>query len=219
MTDYSDAAYAATPPIFEWRHHRRRLRQLAAAAQREHHDHRQRHERQGGPRGRHGFGAFFGGGPWFATRRASRGDIRAAILALLLERPMHGYQIIQEIEARSQGAWRVSPGSVYPTLQQLQDEGLVRAVEEDGGRRVFELTESGRTEAAAVSSPPPWEEVAGGVDNDVVAMRDLIFQVSAAAWQVTKAGTSKQVSDAHDLMRETRRRLYQLLAEDPGQTG
>src|SRR4029077_18858701 len=97
----------------------------------------------GGPGG---FGQHFGPG-----RRAARGDVRAAILVLLAENPSHGYQIIQELERRSDGAWRASPGSVYPTLQQLEDEGLVRAVEADGGRRVFELTETGREEAAKLA--------------------------------------------------------------------
>ncbi len=78
------------------------------------------------------FGAGFGGPggfgqPFGPGRRAARGDVRAAILVLLAEKPSHGYQIIQELERRSDGAWRASPGSVYPTLQQLEDEGLVRA--------------------------------------------------------------------------------------------
>src|SRR5579884_3118357 len=118
--------------------------------------HRMRHNARhgGGPFGRgpaFGGGArgFAFGGPFFfgGGRRAGRGDIRSAILALLAEQPMHGYQIIQELERRSEGAWRPSPGSVYPTLQQLEDEGLVKTVEQEGGRKVFELTDAGRTEA------------------------------------------------------------------------
>ena len=105
--------------------------------------------------GRHGFGPpgfdrmFFGPG-----RKAGRGDIRATILALLAEEPMHGYQIIQEVTDRTGGAWRPSPGSVYPTLQQLEDEELVRTVHTDG-RRVFELTDAGREQAAALPSQTP----------------------------------------------------------------
>ena len=100
------------------------------------------------------------GGPWHAGpghfgagRRAGRGDIRAAILALLAEAPKHGYQIIREIAERSEGAWTPSPGSVYPTLQQLTDEGLVRS-DETEGKRVYELTEEGRTSAADRAPAP-----------------------------------------------------------------
>ncbi|MGA8788951.1 MAG: PadR family transcriptional regulator, partial [Paenarthrobacter sp.] len=74
--------------------------------------------------------------------RAGRGELRSAILALLAERPMHGYQIIHEIEERSGGSWKPSAGSVYPTLQLLADEGFVSA-EESNGRKIYSLTEAG----------------------------------------------------------------------------
>src|SRR5579884_3281552 len=164
----------------------------------------------GGPRG------FPFGGPWFGGgRRAGRGDIRAAILALLAEQPMHGYQIIQELERRSDGAWRPSPGSVYPTLQQLEDEGLVKAVEQETGRRVFELTDAGQTEAKAATGPAPWDEAAGSVDDDLHSLRDLFAQTAAATWQVARHGTPKQIASAQEVLRDTRKRMYQLLAEDP----
>ena len=118
--------------------------------------------------------------------RAGRGDIRAAILALLAEQPMHGYQIMRELRDRSGGAWRVSPGSVYPTLSQLEDEELIQA-EQQGGKRVFSLTESGTTEAAAAPSEP-WAEVASDVPPAIVELRDLIYQVRAATRQVVHAG-------------------------------
>ena len=93
-------------------------------------------------------------GPGYAFgRRAGRGDIRAAILALLAEQPMHGYQIIQELTERTGGVWRPSPGSVYPTLQQLEDEELVRETASDSGKRVYELTDAGREQAAATHPP------------------------------------------------------------------
>jgi len=170
----------------------------------------------GGAGGRFQFGwPGFGGG-----RRAGRGDIRTAILQLLLEKPMHGYQVIQELETRSRGAWRPSPGSVYPTLQQLEDEGMVRTTESEAGRRVYELTDGGRAEAKATSAgTPPWEEVGGTVDDDLAALRDLFFQTAAATWQVARAGTSKQLEQAHEILRDARRRLYQLLAdEEPAPT-
>jgi DNA-binding PadR family transcriptional regulator len=163
------------------------------------------------------FGRGFPFGPGFAGggRRHGRGDIRAAILALLAEQPMHGYQVIQELSERSGGAWRPSPGSVYPTLQQLEDEGLVRAVQSEAGRRAYELTEAGRAEAAASTrGSAPWEDAAGEREGELPAMRELFFQVAAATWQVAQAGSSRQHAAAAEVLRDARRRLYQLLAED-----
>ena len=163
--------------------------------------------------GRRGFGPpgfdrmFFGPG-----RKAGRGDIRATILALLAEQPMHGYQIIQEVGERTGGAWRPSPGSVYPTLQQLEDEELVRAVQGDG-RRVFELTDTGREQASALPSATPWESAGEGND-DLAALRDTAFQLLGATRQVAMAGSAKQIESAQAILKEARRGIYQLLAED-----
>jgi DNA-binding PadR family transcriptional regulator len=179
-----------------------------------------RHHRGGGPGwagfGPGAFGRGFPFGPPFAGggRRAGRGDIRAAILALLAEKPMHGYQIIQELAERSGGAWRPSPGSVYPTLQQLEDEGLVRAVQSEAGRRVHELTEAGRAEAASAGGRSPWEEAAEHQAGEPSGLRELFLQVAAAAWQVAQAGSSGQHAAAAEILKDTRRRLYQLLADD-----
>ncbi len=126
---------------------------------------------------------------------------------------MHGYQVIQELERRTEGRWRPSAGSVYPTLQQLQDEGLVKATELEAGRRVFELTDAGREEAAASTSPPPWEDVAPAHD-DATSLKELLAQVAAATWQVTRSGSTKQVGQATEILRDVRKRLYQLLADD-----
>ncbi len=212
----SDEATWPGAGVSDWpidRHHLRHLLKAAGS-----------HHRGRGPGGARGFGgprgfapgAGFPGGrgfPWGGGHRAGRGDIRAAILALLLEEPMHGYQVIQELESRTGGRWRPSPGSVYPTLQQLEDEGLVRAVELEAGRRVFELTDRGREEASASAGPPPWEEAAGS-EHDVSSMRELFLQVGAATWQVTQAGTAKQVIQAAEILRDARKRLYHLLADD-----
>src|SRR5919199_6125988 len=116
----------------------------------------------GGPRGgwqRGPWGGLGPGGPPFGrgAPRVRRGNVRAAILALLAERPMHGYEIIQELESRTGGVWRPSPGSVYPTLQLLEDEGLITS-EESGGRRRFSLTDEGRAEAQRETEAPPWAE-------------------------------------------------------------
>ena len=149
----------------------------------------------------------------FGGRRAGRGDIRAAIIALLAEHPMHGYQIIREIAERSEGAWTPSPGSVYPTLQQLTDEGLVRSAETDG-KRVYELTDEGRARAGSRSGALPWEEAAEDADDDLVALRDLAFQVMAATRQVAHAGSKEQLAAAQEILRGARKSLYRLLAED-----
>jgi len=162
---------------------------------------------------RHGRRRHRHGGPGYAFgRRAGRGDIRAAILALLAEEPMHGYQIIQELTERTGGVWRPSPGSVYPTLQQLEDEDLVRETASESGKRVYELTDTGREQAA--SSPAPWSAVAGESEDALVALHDLAHQVIAATRQVAHAGTATQLDEAQTVLRETRRSLYRILSED-----
>ena len=162
----------------------------------------------GGPRGR-GLGGSFESG-----RRAGRGDVRAAVLALLSESPMHGYQVIQEIVERSNGAWTPSPGSVYPALQLLQDEGLVTATESDG-KRVFTLTDAGRTEAESRKGGPlPWDAAARGERGGSSQLRDVVMQVAAAVRQIGMAGSEAQVAKAISVLNATRRDLYRILAED-----
>lgn len=155
-------------------------------------------------RGPGGPGSFFGHGP-----RANRGDIRAAILALLVEGPMHGYQIIQEIATRSGGVWAPSPGSVYPTLQHLEEEGLVASEHRDG-KNVFSLTEPGQ--ATNPGARAPWEEV--GVDARLVELRNGIGQVANAVRQIVHTGTPAQVAAAKSVLADARRDLYRILAED-----
>jgi DNA-binding PadR family transcriptional regulator len=167
-------------------------------------------------RGRHGrgpFGAGFGGPGFGPGRRAGRGDMRAAILALLAEEPMHGYQIIQVISERSGGNWTPSPGSVYPTLQQLEDEGLIEPADSETGRRVFALTDAGREADRADSAPAPWETV-DSADDDLIELRNLVQQVVAATRQVAQAGTAAQITGAQDVLRAARKGIYRLLAED-----
>jgi DNA-binding PadR family transcriptional regulator len=148
-------------------------------------------------------------------RRTSRGDVRAAVLALVAEQPRHGYEIIQEITDRSGGAWRPSPGSVYPTLSQLEDEGLV-AVEKAEGRRVVRLTDAGtayvaehRAELDAV-----WESV-GRRDDDEGATQlwEQLSQLHAATHQVMQAGTPEQIAAASTALADARKAIYRLLAE------
>jgi DNA-binding PadR family transcriptional regulator len=162
-------------------------------------------------------GAAGWGGPGFRGergRRAGRGDVRAAIITLLAEAPMHGYQMIQELAERSGGAWRPSPGSIYPALQLLQDEGLVSAEERDG-KRVFTLTDEGRAQAAArADGPTPWDAAAAGEGGDLAALRQLTDQLVGAVIQVASAGSTTQIEAAKGLLGSTRRELYRLLAQD-----
>jgi DNA-binding PadR family transcriptional regulator len=179
------------------------------------HHHGERHvERHAHRHGRRGHDWDFGGRRFESGHRAGRGDVRAAVLALLNEQPMHGYQIIQELAERSSGAWTPSPGSVYPALQLLQDQGLVTASEADG-KRVFSLTDSGRAEAASRGEAPlPWETAARGARVGFRQLRELISQVHAATHQVAAAGSDAQVERAAEVLKTTRRELYRILAED-----
>jgi DNA-binding PadR family transcriptional regulator len=162
---------------------------------------------------RHGRRRHRRSGPGYAFgRRAGRGDIRAAILALLAEQPMHGYQIIQELSERTGGVWTPSPGSVYPTLQQLEDEELVRETASEAGKRVYEPTDAGRELAAR--SPEPWSAVAGESENALVSLHDLAHQVIAATRQVAQAGTAAQLDAAQTVLRDARRSLYRILSDD-----
>ena len=157
-------------------------------------------------------------GPWGhrgrgpGRRRRGRGDVRAAILALLAERPMHGYEMIQELEARTGGVWRPSPGSVYPTLQLLEDEDLITG-EESEGRRRFALTDAGRAQAERQGQRPPWEEVTGGVAPQAWNLRDALGQIAPAAGAVAGAGNEAQQAQALEILKDARRRLYAILAE------
>lgn len=178
---------------------------------------------------RHGRGAWGGwggwggpppwaawGGPGFggARPRAPRGNVRTAILALLQEGPRHGYQLMQDIAERSNGQWRPSPGSVYPVLSALQDEGLVDDEKVDG-KRVFTLTEAGRAHAQEHA-----EELSTVFDGfadeepEGADVKALLVDVASAAVQVMRSGTPDQVAEAKRILAEVRRDLYRVLAEE-----
>ena len=164
---------------------------------------------------RHGFGH---GGPRGRRGRRPRGDVRAAILVLLDEEPRNGYGIMQEIEERSAGAWRPSPGSVYPVLQQLEDEGLV-SPDQSGERRLLALTDAGREYVAERRDTlgTPWDSAAEGVSEEMLELRTLVWQVGAAVREVVTSGTAEQHEQARDVLADTRRALYRILAgDDPG---
>jgi len=147
-----------------------------------------------------------------AGNRAGRGEVRAAVLALLGERPMHGYQIIREIEERSGGAWKPSAGSVYPTLQLLADEGFISA-EESNGRKTYSLTEAGREELDAVEGPAPWEPTGPGTGPAFSALPKAGFELAQAASQLGRTGSTQQVQEAVAVLDDARRRLYSILAQ------
>jgi DNA-binding PadR family transcriptional regulator len=172
-----------------------------------------RHGRHGS---RHGWdprmAGFFGpGGP---RRRMRRGDTRAAALILLDEQPNNGYGLIQEIENRSEGVWRPSPGSMYPALAQLEDEGLITSEDQDGAK-VFTLTDAGKAyvEANREKLGEPWAGLGDEVGEGRLELRSLIGQLATAAMQVAQAGTDEQIAQAHQVLVDARKALYRLLAE------
>lgn len=151
--------------------------------------------------------------PFGAPRgRAGRGDVRAAVLLLLAEHPRHGYDIITELVERSEGRWQPSPGSVYPVLKRLAADGLVRARTE-GERRVFELTDAGRAyvEEHADELGEPWAEI-GGAPEATMELLDAARQAAGALWQVAQSGNDEQIAAATDVLTETKRALYRVLA-------
>jgi len=151
------------------------------------------------------------GGP--GGQRARRGDVRTAVLRLLSEQPMHGYQIIQELSARSGGAWSPSAGSVYPTLQLLADEGLVTA-EESAGKKVFSLTEAGVAAVAETADQPaPWEDAAqSGMGGS--GYREAVGKFMPVLFQIGKSGSPDQVAAAIEVLNDARKKLYTILSED-----
>ena len=175
------------------------------------------HDNPFGPPGR-GRGPGHGRGPGRHGRgrrrnRVSRGEVRNAVLQLLADEPMHGYQVMQELEERSGGGWQPSPGSIYPTLQLLADEGLIVA-EEEGGKNIFSLTSEGRKAVDAIEEPPAWERFDGDGMADVVKLRRSVHQLGMAAKQVVQAGSDQQVQAAHQILTDARKALYKLLASD-----
>jgi DNA-binding PadR family transcriptional regulator len=138
--------------------------------------------------------------------------VRAALLLLLAEEPRNGYQLMQEVEERSGGRWRPSPGAVYPSLAQLEDEGLVRSVERDGAR-LFEITDQGREHLEERRDhSPPWADV--NESEVFMNLRAQVKQIHVAAMQVAHAGKDEQVERAAKALAEARRAIYRILAEE-----
>jgi DNA-binding PadR family transcriptional regulator len=146
--------------------------------------------------------------------RVPRGDVRTAVLMLLADEPMHGYQLMQAIADRSGGRWTPSPGAIYPTISQLEDEGLV-TVTAEAGRRLAALTDAGREyiEQHRDTAPDPFAGFPGAGTN--ADLRDLLGQLHSAVRQVLHTGTEGQMAAAATILTEARRSLYRLLAEEP----
>jgi DNA-binding PadR family transcriptional regulator len=163
-------------------------------------------------RGEHGGRHEHGGPPpWVRGQRMRRGDIRVVLLASLIDEPAHGYEIIRRLEERSGGVWRPSAGSVYPTLQLLEEEGMLTSTDE-AGKRVYHLTDTGRQEAGRATTLP-WDRPDGSPATGPQALREAAGSVHSATRQMMVAGTPEQIERALDLLKETRQKLYQLLAE------
>lgn len=170
----------------------------------------------GGHRGRGGRGGPPGYGYAPRGRRARRGAVRAAILVLLGEEPRNGYALMQEIEKRSEGTWRPSPGSMYPALALLEDEGLIKSVGAED-QRAFELTDAGRKALAerGDDARDPWEAAGDDVADEAFDLARVMRQVGMAAGQLSQVGTPDQITQAKDILASARRALYGILAEDP----
>ena len=183
--------------------------------ERGHHRGRRHHHRDFGPPWARGMreGWF---GPPRGARRARRGDVRTAVLALLDEKPAHGYDLIRELEERSGGMWQPSPGSVYPTLQLLEDQGLVTSEEADG-KRVYSITEEGRAELAErrtrAGGTAPWE-MRGDAPEGFGKLVGAMSQLGAAVMQVARTGDSGRIERASAIVDEARKKVYAILAED-----
>jgi DNA-binding PadR family transcriptional regulator len=143
-----------------------------------------------------------------------RGKVRPLILAVLHDQPMHGYQVMQELESRTGGRWKPSAGTIYPTLQQLEDEGMVR-IEEADGRKVYRLTDAGR-EAAEAShlTRHPWFDK--DAKSESLDLRRLGVQLIGATVQVQRVGSDDAQRKAREILLDSRKRLYRLLADDEG---
>lgn len=145
--------------------------------------------------------------------RMGRGDVRVALLALLAEQPMHGYQMIREIEERTDGRWKPSAGSVYPTLQLLTDEGVV-SVETTNDRKTYSLTEAGREEAAEAAASAPWHSDPAREASPFGAVPKAGIDLAQAVAQVVRTGTAAQHDKAVEVLTDARRKIYSILAQD-----
>lgn len=168
----------------------------------------QHHLKHMSPAGRHR-----GRGRGRGRGRVHRGEVREAVLHLLGEEPMHGYQIIQEIQERSDGAWQPSPGSIYPTLQLLADEDLVSSANE-GGKNIFSLTDEGRAAASDLGETPPWERLSEDQGSSGRNVHKASVKLIAAVKLAGSSGDETALDAVTEILNDARRRIYTLLAAD-----
>jgi DNA-binding PadR family transcriptional regulator len=221
---HDDPRCAGGDPLREFKDYWRAMTGRAGGPSEGGHRHgHHRGPRNFGPGGRGGFEGFPFGGPgggrFGRGRKARRGDIRTAALLLLAEEPRNGYQIMQEVQERSDGVWHPSPGSVYPALQQLEDEGLIRSSEAQGATgKVFELTDAGRdhVQKRDAEAPAPWEQMSGNISDQAYELAGIMREVASAFSQVMRTASETQIAEARKVLSEARRDLYRILADgDP----
>ena len=168
-------------------------------------------------RGEHSRG---GHGEGHGRQRARRGALLGAVLTLLDERPMHGYELITELEDRSEGRWRPSPGAMYPALKKMVMHDLITAEDVDG-KRQFSLTDAGRERLAEVrakrddNAGEPWEQTGTGGRGE---LRGTVAELIGQARQIGRFGTAEQIEQARGVFDDAKRKLYAILAEAPSQT-
>lgn len=155
------------------------------------------------------------GGRGMYRGRGRRGDVRAAILALLAEQPMNGYQLMGAISERSGGLWRPGPGSIYPALEMLTDEGYIALVEGETGTKVYEITDAGREYMAEhpEQTSEPWSRVTDGLKG-FLEVQPALGKLATAVQQVVVAGTKDQQTQTAQILDRARKEIYRLLAED-----
>ena len=155
-----------------------------------------------------------GRGPGGPPHRARRGAVAQAILLLLDERPMHGYELIEQLEERSEGAWRPSPGSIYPALRRMEARGLVIGDDDEAGKRIYSITEEGHDRVAGrdPDAPAPWEHFA----EHGPSLRPLLAETMAVIRQIARFGSADQRQQAADILQRTKAELYGVMADEAG---
>ncbi|AKG24838.1 hypothetical protein IJ00_25255 [Calothrix sp. 336/3] len=154
-------------------------------------------------------------GDWKDEQRTPRGDIKYILLTLLAEQPRHGYELIKELEARYAGFWKPSPGSVYPTLQLLEEGGYLIS-EQVQGKRVYTITDAGQELLAERGDRPTWMN-RREQPQELMELQKAMTDVGAAVMQVARSGNSQQIARVKELLNRVRREVYGILAEDDSQ--
>lgn len=149
--------------------------------------------------------------------RARRGAVAEGVLLVLADGPMHGYELIAELEQRSEGRWRPSPGAMYPALGRLESRGLIAGVGDEEGKRRYELTDEGRqrVERRDPDAPLPWTEEMGGSGG---SLRSAVAELVGQAKQIGRFGTPEQQAAAAEVLADAKRRLYAVMADAPETT-